>query len=306
MRSAESTNAPTTLTLSNISAGTYHLTGGTIYEKANEWSPGHDFGNGTVTEACFGTLPDITVTVGGSASDEYLGVKTEARVYEDFQNDIWLQYQQKDMQVGDTTNLRPWRVEQIVSDVINNDVARPNFHFEIIAGDSISLDTTESKEKAVVTAKKAGTSIVKVTYDALEYKGKIWGAISPVNTAYAIFTVGETGTAIITTNEDLAKWRHYHAFGFLYYEGNCTGESDLPDFNHQKQWNKCVQLIPSVDTNKVSLIMELLNEGECQYYKEPAVSKNMFQSHTVDWKQIIGYVQFQLDSPEGEVLLELL
>lgn len=98
----------------------------------------------------------------------------------------------------------------------------------------------------------------------------------------------------------------YHAFGFLYYEGNCTGESDLPDFNHQKQWNKCVQLIPSVDTNKVSLIMELLNEGECQYYKEPAVSKNMFQSHTVDWKQIIGYVQFQLDSPEGEVLLELL
>ena len=219
VRSAESTNAPTTLTLSNISAGTYHLTGGTIYEKANEWSPGHDFGNGTVTEACFGTLPDITVTVGGSASDEYLGVKTEARVYEDFQNDIWLQYQQKDMQVGDTTNLRPWRVEQIVSDVINNDVARPNFHFEIIAGDSISLDTTESKEKAVVTAKKAGTSIVKVTYDALEYKGKIWGAISPVNTAYAIFTVGETGTATITTNEDLAKWRHYDT---IYYKDGKT------------------------------------------------------------------------------------
>lgn len=183
VRSAESTSAPKTISLTNVPEGVYHLTGGTVYEKANPWSPGHDFGNGTVTEAYFGTLPNITITVGNPAPEGYIGVKTEAKVYDDFENDIWLQYQQKEMKVGDTVNLRPWRVEQIVSDVIHNDVARPNFHFEIIKGDSISLDTTESNQKAVVTAKKPGTSIVKVTYDALEYKGKTWGAISPVNTA---------------------------------------------------------------------------------------------------------------------------
>ena len=125
-----------------------------------------------------------------TGSEEYLGVQTEAKVYDDFENDIWLQYQQKEMQVGDTTNLRPWRVEQIISNAVANDVQRPVFHFEIITGDSISLDTESSAEKAVVTAKKAGTSVVKVTYDAVGYGGKTWGAISPVNTAYAVFTVG--------------------------------------------------------------------------------------------------------------------
>ena len=65
-----------------------------------------------------------------TGSEEYLGVQTEAKVYDDFENDIWLQYQQKEMQVGDTTNLRPWRVEQIISNAVANDVQRPVFHFE--------------------------------------------------------------------------------------------------------------------------------------------------------------------------------
>ena len=219
VRSAGTTNAPKTLTLTNVPEGTYHLTGGTVYEKANQWSPGHDFGNGVVTEAYFGTLPNITITVGNPVTEEYIGVKTDAKIYDDFENDIWLQYQQKEMKVGETVNLRPWRVEQIVSDVIQNDVARPNFHFEIIKGDSISLDTTESNQKAIVTAKKPGTSIVKVTYDALEYKGETWGAISTVNTAYAVFTVGETGTATITTNEEFKNWRHYDT---IYYKDGET------------------------------------------------------------------------------------
>lgn len=144
----------------------------------------------------------------------YWGVKTEAKVYDDFENDIWLQYQQKEMKVGDTANLRPWRLEQIISDAITNDVQRPTFHFEIIAGDSISLDTESSTEKAVVTAKKPGTSVVKVTYDAMEYGGKTWGATSPVNTAYAVYTVGEEGTAVINCSEELQNWRHYDT---IYY-----------------------------------------------------------------------------------------
>lgn len=153
-----------------------------------------------------------------SITGSYLGVKTEAKVYNDFTNDIWLQYQQKEMRVGDTASLRPWRVEQIVTDTINNDVARPNFHFEIIAGDSVSLNTSASTEKATVTAVKPGTSIVKVTYDALDYKGQHWNGISPVNTAYAVFTVGETGKAVINTTKDFQDWRHYDTI--YYKEGN--------------------------------------------------------------------------------------
>lgn len=147
-------------------------------------------------------------------AEAYWGVQTEAKVYEDFENDLWLQYQQKEMKVGDTASLRPWRLEQIISNAITNDVQRPTFRFEIIAGDSISLDTDSSNDKAVVTAKKPGTSVVKVTYDAFEYGEKTWGAVSPVNTAYAVFTVGETGTATITCSEELQNWRHYDT---IYY-----------------------------------------------------------------------------------------
>lgn len=149
----------------------------------------------------------------------YLGVKTEARVYDDFQNDIWLQFQQKDMQVGDTATIYPWRMEQVITSAIQNDVGRPNFHFDIIKGDSISLSKTEDTYKVTATAEKAGTTVVKVTYDDLDYKDKHWGAISPVNTAYAVFTVGEEGKATITPSDNLKNWRHYDT---IYY---CEGET---------------------------------------------------------------------------------
>lgn len=63
IRSASGSSLNDTVTIKGLTSGTYHLTGGTIYEKANQWSPGMDFGNGTVTEAFFGVLPDVTIVV---------------------------------------------------------------------------------------------------------------------------------------------------------------------------------------------------------------------------------------------------
>ena len=221
VRSADGTNITPTLTFTGLEKGTYHLTGGTIYERANEWSPGIDFGNGAVKENTFGVLPDITFTVGASteAPEGYIGTKTEAKVYDDFQNDIWLQFQQKALKVGETVDIYPKRVEQIVSDVINNDVQRPNFHFEVIQGqDVVDLSVAESTDKSVATAKAPGTAIVKVTYDAVDYRGKTWGAISDVNTGYAVITVGEEGAATIESSID--DWRHYDTI--YYNEGETT------------------------------------------------------------------------------------
>lgn len=194
------------IVLDQIADGTYHLTKGTIYEKANEWSPGYDFGDGKgkVTEGCFGTLPDILLKVDNPVEkpEGYLGEATKAKVYEDFENDLWLQYQQKELQVGETVDLYPRRVPQIISDSINNDVQRPLLHFELMQGDSISLSTESSTQKTVVKAEKAGTSIVKVSYEALDYQKQHWGGSSVVNTAYAVFTVGEKGKAVIHTNTE--------------------------------------------------------------------------------------------------------
>ena len=235
VRSASSTKAPTTINLGVLSAGTYHLTGGTIYEKANQWSPGTDFGDGkgTVKERFFGTLPDITVKISGPIEPMgYLGVKTEAKVYDDFENDIWLQAQQKPLNVGDTASMYPRRVPQIVSDVIGNDVQRPMFHFEIIYGDSVTLDNPDTKDSLKVTAVKPGTTVVKATYDAVDYKGTHWGETSPVNTGYLVYTVGETGKVQPTVSDNLFNWRHYDTI--YYNEGETVPYSFTATANGAK------------------------------------------------------------------------
>ncbi|MDT2829785.1 Ig-like domain-containing protein [Vagococcus carniphilus] len=260
MEEIRSNNLTEPIVLEGVEPGEYELTNGTIFEKANEWSPGTDFkdGQGVVKERNFGTLPNIHLKVskedtsttpsteepteGDDDSDPalpagYLGTKTEAKVYDDFGNDLWLQYQQKALEVNETVDLRPWRVEQIVSDGINNDVARPNFHFEVISGDSVTLSDATSTEKSQVKAVKPGTSVVKVTYDELEYKGKTWGAISPVNTAYAVFVVGQDGKSAIKLSDELMNWRHYDT---IYYS---KGETVPYTFNVDAKDAKKVRVL---------------------------------------------------------------
>ncbi|MEG0494848.1 MAG: FMN-binding protein, partial [Eubacterium sp.] len=57
-----------TLTISALTPGTYHLKNGRIFEKANEWSPGTNLGNGVVTEAYFKALPELTLVVEETAN----------------------------------------------------------------------------------------------------------------------------------------------------------------------------------------------------------------------------------------------
>lgn len=107
----------------------------------------------------------------------------------DFANDLWLQYDFKEMKVGEKSDIYPRRIPQIVGSSILNDVHRPNFNFEIVKGDSISLSTNKSTEKTIVTAEKEGVTIVKVTYDETTYNDRKYGASSSINTAYAVFDV---------------------------------------------------------------------------------------------------------------------
>ena len=139
-------------------------------------------------------------------------------VPDDFENDLWLQYDFKEMKVGDKAEIYPRRIPQIVGSSINNDVHRPNFNFEIIEGDSVELSTNDSTDKSIVTAKKEGTTIVKVTYDETVYENKTYGASSKVNTAYVVFTVAnEESNMTISTD---IKQTSYDTIYFA--EGNST------------------------------------------------------------------------------------
>ena len=158
----------------------------------------------------------------GEEADSYLGVRTQPIIYDDFAEDLWLQFQQRELQVGESTDIYPWRVWQAVHDVVQNDVERPEFNFKVIKGqDVISLDTTKSKEKAVATALKPGTAVIQVDYDAFTHtEGDYFPACSVVNTGYAVITVGETGAASITCSDNLENWRHYDTIYYL--EGQDT------------------------------------------------------------------------------------
>ena len=179
----------------------------------------------TSEEALFSDSPveeELFTDAVGEEADSYLGVRTQPIIYDDFAEDLWLQFQQRELQVGESIDIYPWRVWQAVHDVVQNDVERPEFNFKVIKGqDVISLDTTKSKEKAVATALKPGTAVIQVNYDAFTHtEGDYFPACSVVNTGYAVITVGETGTASITCSDNLENWRHYDTIYYL--EGQDT------------------------------------------------------------------------------------
>ena len=126
-----------------------------------------------------------------------------SNIPDDFENDLWLQYDFKELLVGETAEIYPRRVPQIISDAVNNDVQRPLFHFEVVSGSSVGLDTDATTDKVTVTAIMPGVTIIKVTYDELEYKDLYFGKTADCNAAYVVFSVSKsdpekTGISILS------------------------------------------------------------------------------------------------------------
>lgn len=172
-------------------------------------------------------LPWLEIEVG--AFEKATEPNYENKVYADFENDIWLQYDFKELTVGDTATIFPRRMPQIDESEMGSTngeyYCRPNFNFNIIAGDSIKLNTNDSKTDATVTAVKPGDSIVMVSYDAVtdENKDITYDACSEVNYAYVVYSVGDEDTPEITISTDIP----YSSYDTLYY---ADGEGYTLDF----------------------------------------------------------------------------
>ena len=98
------------------------------------------------------------------------------------------------LSVGDTFTVRALRIWEIVNTLTSNIMIEPNFHFEILSGDCISL--LQHTNKAEITALHEGTAVVEVTYDAIEIGGNtpfggIYGASDPVRSGLFVVSVGE-------------------------------------------------------------------------------------------------------------------
>ena len=162
---------------------------------------------------------DTTVTL--TAEDLHIGDKNFAKdtIYRFEKNvydraDIYLNINTqgyKSMAVGEKFELNSFRNWFAIESFVNAKVALPDMHYRVIDANGQPSDvvtiTPDAKNSnvATMTANKAGTAIVLVTYDAMIHKqgqsstaSKEFSAIWPECTGVFVVTVGSDGTGIKT------------------------------------------------------------------------------------------------------------
>jgi len=129
---------------------------------------------------------------------------------DDWKNDLWLNTNYREMAVGENYNIVARRVPEIIDNPISNSVTLPTFHYNVIKGNSVSIDAT-----GLISAETLGASIIEVTYDEKEANGKIYGAVSSVNKTYMIVDVIDVAVNTgITLSTDIST-RSYDTHYFL-------------------------------------------------------------------------------------------
>ena len=118
----------------------------------------------------------------------------------------------KSMAVGEKFELNSFRNWFAIESFMNAKVALPDMHYQVIDANGNPSDVVtiapdaQNSNVAVMTANKAGTAIVLVTYDAMTYMqgmttttaNREFSAIWPECTGVFVVTVGSDGTGIET------------------------------------------------------------------------------------------------------------
>lgn len=121
------------------------------------------------------------------------------------------------MESGATRELDAFRNWQAIEGFMNSQIALPDMHYQVIDFDgnpsdvvSVTPDANNSS-LATLTANKAGTAIVLVTYDAMTHMqgqsstdSKVFSAIWPECTGVFVVSVDNDGSAI-ETNMEIAR-----------------------------------------------------------------------------------------------------
>ena len=192
---------------------TYRLDNGTTYFYRVQNSSGVTYWD----YASWKTDTTITLTeddlhIGDTSFTKGTIYRFEKNVYD--RADIYLNINTqgyKSMAVGETFELNSFRNWFAIESFMNAKVALPDMHYRVIdvngnPSDVVTI-TPDAKNSnvATMTANKAGTAIVLVTYDAMIHKqgqsstaSKEFSAIWPECTGVFVVTVGSDGTGIET------------------------------------------------------------------------------------------------------------
>ena len=200
---------------SNVEDGTatYHLDKNTDYFYRVQNPKGVTYWNYVrFNENTKVNLTDDDLYMNSSDFNKSTVYRFDKNVYD--RADIYLNINQagyKNMEIGDTFELNSFRNWFAIESFMNAKVALPDMHYEVIdvngnSSDVVTIvpDKTNSNV-ATMTAKKEGTAIVLVTYDAMTHMqgqsstaSKQFSAIWPECTGVFVVTVGADGTGIKT------------------------------------------------------------------------------------------------------------
>ncbi len=159
------------------------------------------------------TLTDDDLHIGDTSFTKDTIYRFEKNVYD--RADIYLNINTqgyKSMAVGETFELNSFRNWFAIESFMNAKVALPDMHYQVIDANGQPSDVVtitpdaQNSNVATMTANKAGTAIVLVTYDAMTYKqgmtttaaNREFSAIWPECTGVFVVTVGSDGTGIET------------------------------------------------------------------------------------------------------------
>lgn len=138
-----------------------------------------------------------------------------SEVPDDFMNDIGLNKDFLEMKIDEKYQIVARRLDEVIDNVISNQITHPNYHYQVVKGDSVAVD-----DQGEVTALHKGTSVIAVTYDELEANNQTYGAISPINTGLFVVSVTDgidTGIKIDFTSQAegiVNKARSYDTYYF--------------------------------------------------------------------------------------------
>ena len=137
----------------------------------------------------------------------YIGVSVGSDIPASFENDLWTQYDHKELAVGETAVITTRRVPEAVVDTTGNDLEMPHFNYEIISGDAVELEGEDNRHQGI-KAVKNGNAVVKITYDAHKHSnGDVnFPAVDPINTQYVVYSVGGDKSIELTDDVKATKY----------------------------------------------------------------------------------------------------
>lgn len=188
-------------------------------------------------------------------------------LYDTVEDDMFLNIDDSNyltLKQGETFALHAFRVTQAQKGATENYFIEPDFHYEILSGDSVSISKEGSpgNEYAALTAVSDGLTVIRVTYDAMQLANSndseaefaYYNACDPLNERIVIVNVSDKAGTIVSGINEREYDTIFYADKILLPDGTTKKGNDYAEYTftpkaagkvkvsahaplHQSDWN---------------------------------------------------------------------